>query len=728
MSINRFPDVWNDLAPLLRPRSVAIVGASPKEGSTGMQVIRNLEQLGFSGRLFPINPKYDEIAGYRCYPSLTAVRDAGEQIDEAAVLLGRSSVLPTLREAAEAGVKAVWSFASGMGEMGEEGKRLQQEIVDFCREHRMLFLGPNCVGYMNPAGHAGTYSAPMPTELRRGNIGVVAQSGYVSIAISNAARGLGFSLLVSCGNEAVVNSTDVMEYMLADPDTKVIMAFIEQFRDPEKLVEVARRAHEVGKPILLIKVGRSQIAQRAAVAHTGALAGSDAVQNAIFEKYGVIRVDDLDELYETAALFSALGGRLPKGRRAFATTLSGGIISLLGDVNDGVGLVFPPWSPEGKARAEELLGGFVNVNNPLDAWGSGHIEQFYEECLLTAAREESADMLLVIQDVPPGMSDPQVRQYSIVANAAANAAARTDKPVIWINNAATGVHPAIAAILDRAGVPVLRGTRAGLRAAAHASDFASFVPDRAEPAPSDPDALAALDALAPGGLTEYESKSVLRRFGIPCAREILCHSPEECAAAAASIGYPVALKVMSREILHKTEAGALKIGIPDEPALLRAYGEVLQNAEAYHSGCKIDGVLVQQMAPKAVAEMIVGITSDPAFGLAVVLGTGGVAAEVLRDSAIAIPPFSRDRALALIRSIRGYALLDGFRGAPRADIGALADILVRLGDLAAAGRDRIRALDVNPLLLYPEGQGALAVDALLEIRESTAGGSKARHT
>ncbi len=716
MSINRFSDIWNDLAPLFRPKSVAIVGASARDGSTGMQVISNIKQLGYAGKVFPINPKYDEIGGYRCYPSLTAVKEAGEQVDEIAILLGRDGVLPVLREAAAIGVRAAWSFASGMGEMGAEGRALQREIAALCRSSGIRFLGPNCVGYLNPSVGAGTFSAPAPAQLKKGHVGLVAQSGYVSLAIANADRGIGFSLIVSCGNEAVVNSLDVIEYMLEDPDTQVIMAFIEQFRDPEKLLQVAKRARQVGKPILMIKVGRSQIAQRATSAHTGALAGSDAVQNAIFEKYGILRVDDLDELYETAMLFSSSGGRLPRGKNAFATTLSGGIISLLGDIDETVGIRFPPWSEEGRKKAETLLEGFVNVNNPLDAWGSGHIDRFYEDCLLTAAQESAADMVLVVQDVPPGMSDAQVRQYATVANAAAGALKKTDKPVIWINNASTGVHPDIQAILDEAGVPVLRGTREALRAVANAVKFASFAPP-AEAAPAAPaEAVAAL-ASAPGGaMTEYESKKLLRGFGIPCAREILCRTADECAAAAEEIGYPLVVKLMSRDILHKTEAGALRVGIRNEAELRSACAEILANARRYRPDCAIDGVLVQQMAPKAVAEMIVGLSSDPDFGPAVILGTGGVAVEVFRDSAIAIPPLTREKAEEMIRSVRGFALLDGFRGNPRGDVAALADTLVKLGALAVAGRERINALDVNPLLVYPEGEGVLAVDALLDLK------------
>ena len=272
-------NAWQELQPLFRPEGIAVVGASAKWGP-GQQVIANLRQLGYEGEIFPINPKYSEIAGLPCYPSLTALGQAGKHVDMVAILLGRDSIPGVIAEAASIGVRAAWAFAAGFGELDANGKRLEKELVDLCHQHDIKFVGPNCVGYMNPAYNVGTYSAPAPANIRKGHVGMVAQSGYLTIAVANNERDLGYSLMVSTGNESVINSTDVMEYMLEDPETHVIMAFIEQFRDPEKLRQVARHAQEVHKPIIFIKVGRSAIAQRATSAHTGALAGSDAIQDA----------------------------------------------------------------------------------------------------------------------------------------------------------------------------------------------------------------------------------------------------------------------------------------------------------------------------------------------------------------------------------------------------------------------------------------------------------------
>ena len=543
---------------------------------------------------------------------------------------------------------------------------------------------------------------------------MVAQSGYLTIAVANNERDLGYSLMVSTGNESVINSTDVMEYMLEDPETHVIMAFIEQFRDPEKLRQVARHAQEVHKPIIFIKVGRSAIAQRATSAHTGALAGSDAIQDALFKKLGLIRVDDLDEMFETAELLCTLKDKLPKGNGVFAVTLSGGVISLLADVGEGIDLRFPAWSDEGKKVVQGLLSSYSNVNNPLDAWGSGRIEEFYETCLLTAAAEPEADIVLVVQDVPSGMSERQVAQYAIVARAAVEAAKKVNKPVVMLNNASTGFHPEIKRILDEGGVAILQGTREGLKAIANAVRFGSYkLPD--EPV-ADKAAFPELPAHTGKAMTEYQSKQLLKKYGVPCTREVLCADVEDCVRAADEIGYPVVMKVMSPQIMHKTEAKVIAVGMKDADAIRANYDRLMDNAKAFAPNAQIDGMLIQEMAGKPVAEVILGITRDPQFGPAVVYGTGGILVEILKDSTIGLPELTKEEALKMIRGTKGYRLLTGFRGAPKADVDALANTLVKVSKLAAEGADKVAGLDINPLLVYPEGEGVLAVDALIELQ------------
>jgi acyl-CoA synthetase (NDP forming) len=711
-----------DLKSLLCPGSIAVVGASENPGP-GLQVLENLKQLGYGGRVYPVNPRYRQVAGLPCFPSLTVLQGAGHQVEMVAILLNRDSVLPVLEEAGRVGARAAWAFASGFAEAGPEGGRLQERLADVCRRHDLLFCGPNCVGVLNFNGRFGAYSAPAPREIRAGSIGMVAQSGYVCIQVANAGRGLGFSQILSAGNEAVVDCADYISYLLEDPGTRVIMAFIEQFRRPGRLPELAGRARELGKPILLIKVGRTEMARRATAAHTGALAGPDDVQDALFRKLGLIRVDDLDELFETAELFDRLGGRLPAGDGVFALTLSGGIIGLLGDLGGGLSLRYPSWSEAGTRRLRDLLPPYAAIQNPLDAWGFGRVEESYAPCLSAAAEEPGADLLLVSQDVPPGMAPRQVDQYAHVARAAAQVSLGSSKPVVFLSNPSVGFHPEIRRLLAEAGVPLLQGTREGLRAIQHLITYAAY--RRAGPAQTDdsaPSAAAAAVRAAfqrpAGNLNEYASKQVLSAYGIPCSRERLCRTADEAAEAAAAIDGPVALKVVSGQIPHKTEAGVIALGLRGESEVRAAYAELLRRAAGFAPQASIDGVLCQQMITDAVAEAIVGLLVDPQFGPAVLFGMGGVLVEVLEDRSLGIPPLDRRAALQMIEQTRGYRLLQGFRGGPAADIEALIEVLIAVGRLGLDWADRIAALDINPLLLRPVGLGAVAVDALLILKES----------
>ncbi|MBA7603387.1 hypothetical protein ES703_10495 [subsurface metagenome] len=711
-----------DLRPLLIPDSIAVVGASENVGP-GRQVLENLTQLGYQGEIYPVNPRYKEVLGRPCYPSLVEVHQAGHQVDMAAILLNRSMIIPVLKEAASIGVRAGWAFAGGFGEAGAEGKALQQELVDICRQNNILFCGPNCVGYLHPNAGVGTYSAPAPVSIKKGNIAMIAQSGYLTISVANSSRGLGFSMLCSSGNEAVIDCTDFIAYMLEDPGTEVVMAFIEQFRKPERLRELAVRAREVGKPIILIKVGRSEMARRATVVHTGALAGSDDVQDALFKKLGIVRVDDFDEMFETAELFSKLLHRLPEGDGVFSVTLSGGVISLIADLGEKMNLRYPAWSEKGKGILREVLPPYAGIDNPLDAWGFGRVGETYETCLMAAAREEKADLVFVSQDVPGGMAPRQVDQYAAVARAAVKVFQECGKPVAMISNPSVGFHQDIRRILDQGKVPLLQGTREGLKAIELLIAYAAFRRDRG----FDKEDRDRLKAVRPKGgayfrsarpvLTEYMSKKVLSAYGIHCTREVLCKSAEEAIQAAKDMGYPVALKVISPQIQHKTEAGIIRLNLGDERAVGCVYEEVLESARAYDASASIDGVLCQQMVGGAVAEAIVGVLMDPCFGPAVLFGLGGVMVEILQDRALGIPPLSRGGALKMIEMTRASKLLYGFRGSPRADLGALADTLVSVGRLAVDWADRIEALDINPLLILPEGQGVIAVDALLALKK-----------
>jgi len=704
------------LSFLFKPNFLAVVGASEKLGP-GLQVIENLQALGFEGNIIPINPKYENVLGLKCFPSLTAVKEAGLPVDMVAILLGKNNVLPVAKEAAAIGVKAAWAFAAGFGETGAEGKELENKLRNLCTSNDMLFLGPNCVGYLNPNDKTGTYSAPVPREIRGGNIGMVTQSGYLGLAVANNSRGLRFGLICTTGNEVVIDAIDCMDYMLEDEKIEVILAFIEQFRRPNKLIEVARKAKKKGKPIVLLKVGQSAIAQRATITHTGALAGSDDVQNALFEKLGIIRVYDFDEMFETAELLSKVKHKMPKGKKVFALTLSGGVISLIGDLSDNLDISFPSWNEEGKTNLRGILPDFNSIANPLDAWGSGRIEKTYLPCLQAALDQPQADMVLVVQDIPDGMSPRQVDQYKVVANAAVEVAKKTEKPVIMLNNQSSGFNEEIRDIMETGNVPLLQGTRDGLLALNHLSNYAEF---RAKPVlvfSEKPNH--SVHKMLPKGkavLNEFESKKLLAKYGIPVTKEYLCRSRNEALKKAEEFGYPLVMKLISNEIQHKTEAGVVKLNINTAAEARQSYDELLCNAAAYNSKAKVQGVLCYRMIEEPVAEAIVGVLSDPYFGSAVVFGLGGIMVEVIKDRALLIPPIGREEARRAINSTKGSKLLYGFRDKPKGDIEALIDVMIKTGEMIKDLEGRIDALDINPLLILPDGKGVIAVDALISVK------------
>lgn len=448
------------LDPLFTPRSIAVIGASPN-GGAGSIVLRNMQRLGYTGTVYPINPKYKEIFGYPCYASL---RDLPAPADCAAVLLGSRSLLPMLEEAHAAGVKGVWGFASGFAETGGEGRAMQRRIHDFCHESGLLFCGPNCVGYANITDKTCMYSAPLPQAFRPGDIGVIAQSGAVLLALGNANRMAGFSRLISSGNEAALGLADYMDYLVDDDATHVIALFIETIRDPEAFAAACSRAAEKGKPVIALKVGRSELACRVAATHTGAIAGSDRILDAFFRRANVMRVNTLDDLLETAVLFSGLRGLSAGSPKVGMATVSGGEMGMLADVCADSGLVFPPVSEAGKERLRKVLPPYAPIANPLDAWGSGDLREAYPASLGILAAEEDVETLIVSQDIPGNMAPEQVEQFSDVARAAVAVRAASGKPVIVVSNISGGIDPAIGDILAQGNVPVVQGSGVGIPA------------------------------------------------------------------------------------------------------------------------------------------------------------------------------------------------------------------------------------------------------------------------
>jgi acyl-CoA synthetase (NDP forming) len=730
---------FRDLSPLLSPEAIAVVGASERHGSAGRLVLENLRNLEYRGTVYAVHPKYQEVLGFPCYPDLNSLPGP---VDSVAVLLAAETVLPTLEAAVEVGAQASWVLASGFAEAGPEGKARQADLARFAEETGLMVCGPNCIGVANLVDRVATYGVALSPATRAGGVSAVVQSGALCLGLANAAR-FGFRYLISSGNEAVLGSADYIGYLASDPHTRVIISFVEGIRSPQKFVAAAQAAAEAGKPILLVKVGRSEAARQAVQAHTGSLAGSDVVCDAVFRRLGVMRLDTLDELVETVELF--LTCPLPQDEGVGFLSLSGGQIGLVRDLAQDLGLEFPAFSEEAQQALTEILPPYNPIANPLDAWGSGDLERTYPACVEVVSREEDIQLLAVSRDTPPEVASQEVEQSLAIAKAAVQAAQETGKPVLFFSNLSTGFQQEVKKVLDEGGVPYLQGTRETLRAIHAFVRYAGFRRRAGEPIaagcpspadlpdwrrklqemrgalrPSSGQALSEVKGLVPStgsgqALSEVEGRRLLAAYGIPGPREAVVATPEEAVEAAQGIGYPVVLKILSPDVQHKTEISGVRVGLEDESAVVTAFREVTEAARKHHSQVRLEGALVQEMIPADAVEVILGVLQDPDFGPVVVFGSGGILVELLRDSSLRLPPLSHEEALKMIHETRGRRLLQGFRGRPPADIDALVDALVRLSQLAVDLGDLVSALDINPLMVLPKGQGVRAVDALVEL-------------
>lgn len=706
------------------PRSIAVIGASPNSGA-GAISINNMHRIGYTGKIYPVNPKYNEVLGHTCFPSL---HDLPEVPDCAAVLLGSSSLLPMLEQAQAFGVKGVWGFASGFAETGAEGKIIQARIHDFCRETGLMFCGPNCVGYANIADRVCMYSAPLPQEFKKGGIGVIAQSGAVLLALGNSIRKAGFSYLISSGNEAALGLAEYMEYLIDDPQTDVIALFIETIRDPEGFAAACTRAFACGKPVIALKVGRSELACRVAATHTGALAGSDAILDALFRSVHVVRVNTLDELLETSVLFSGLKGFKVTSPRVGMTTVSGGEMGMLADICSESGLIFPPLSAKGKESLRHVLPPYSPLANPLDAWGSGDLREAYPASLDILAAEEDVETLIVSQDIPGNMAPDQVEQFSDVARAAVAVRARCSKPVVVVSNISGGIAPAIQKILDEGNVPVVQGTGTGIPAIRRWMDWTAASMARLGGS-GEGEALPRLEPLPENlrqelktceGILPYAlAVRLLRHFGMPVDHERLVATLAQAKEAARHIGYPVALKTISAAIPHKTETGLVKLNLHNDAELEAAWKILEENLAAHHPDTAIEGLLVQAMAradkgSSDITETIVGAHRDPHFGVAVMVGLGGIFVELLHDVSLELAPLTPDQARRMLSGLQASQLLYGFRGRPEADTEALEDVLVRLSALCEALGEKLVSIDLNPVMVLPKGEGVRIVDIVIQ--------------
>jgi acyl-CoA synthetase (NDP forming) len=678
----------NAVERLLRPRSVAVIGASADPTKTTGRPVGYLQRHGFDGAIWPVNPRVTEIGGLPCYADVAALPGAP---DVGIVLVGPDRAEAAVRDLSARGCAAAIVLAGGFAESGGEGVDRQARLRQAAGAMRLL--GPNTIGLVNLADRIvlSASGALEVEDLATGPISLVSQSGGIlgSVLSRGAAQGIGFGRLVSTGNEADLDVADFIDALAGDDATRVIALYVEGLRRPRAFRDAVAKARDAGKRIVAYKVGRSEAGAQAAISHTGALSGADRMYDALFRQLGVIRAERFSDLLDIPAALAT--GRVAKGRRVAVLTSTGGAGALLADSFGLSGFELPP--PDA-ATAEKLaaLSGEAAVANPLDLTLAGLKPEVFRGAIAALLDSPTYDALAVV------VGSSALAQPRLAADAIADCQARSDKPVL----AYLSPHaPAIGQALQRQGVPAASAPES---AAAMLSALAA--PARAavaaQPVPP-------AEGLPSGPLDEAESKALFARFGITPVREVACATPEEAAAAAAALGAQVVVKALSRDLAHKSDVGGVRVGVAAGD-VAREGAEMLARVTAA-TGQAPAGLLVQEMVAGGV-EVILGLQRDPNLGTAILLGMGGVAAELFGDTALRLLPIDAAEAAAMVEELRGAPLLRGFRGRPRADEAALIQAVLAFARMGEALGERLVTAEINPLFVLPEGQGAKAADAL----------------
>lgn len=710
------------LNPMFKPRSIALVGASSDSTKLSGRPLKFLQQYGYPGRIYPINPNHQELVGLKCYPNLAAVPD---EIDLAVVAMAAAGVPAVIRECAAKRVKAVTVFSAGFAEMGAEGQQLQDELRRAALDGRVALDGPNCAGLLSLREKVvATFNSAMDRgALLEGPVSFVTQSGALGTYMFAAAQdaGVGFNYWVSTGNEAVLGFADYVSYFITQESTKTIIAYMEDARDGEAFKACAFEALEAGKPLIILKVGTSETGAKAAISHTGALAGADRVYDAVFEQCGVIRARDVENLFDLANICSS--GHYPKGPATAMMTISGGAGILMCDRCEEAGLTVASLSSATTAALRQVLPPFGSAANPVDVTAE----------LIAIPGMLKRSMEIVLAD--PGIDSLVIflgLQLPTGANLArdiVDMAATTKKTVVvnWI-----APPPQALSILRENEIPVFPDPARGIRALGALVNYvqrrrryltrktAKRRVDSGTAAPKErrEQADQVIQKARQEGrkvLTEGEGKGILELYDVPLPKRHLVQNADAAAQAAQELGFPVVMKIASAEITHKTEAGGVRLGIKDAQEAAQAYGEIMARAKAYNPKATVDGVFVEQMICSGL-EVILGAKQDPRFGPVVTFGLGGIFVELIRDFSLRVVPLDEEDALAMIRETKAYPLLSGYRGEQPLDIAALARAILAVSHLAEDFRQELAELDVNPLIVLPKGSGVKAVDSLVVVQ------------
>lgn len=699
------------VSALFNPRSVALIGATDKS-NWSLSIFANLHTHGFAGPVHLVNPKGGIVHGQQSH---ARIADLPDEVDLAFVMVPTPAVLDVLEQLADHGIRSAVILTAGFGEVGAEGAELERRVVELATRRGLTLLGPNGNGFINAAKQITPYGLTIPAPLLRGPVGVVLQSGALASAVLSfaQARNIGISLLVSMGNESMLTLTDAMRYLVRDPDTKVVTLFIESIRQPEEFLDVCREALAAGKPVVALKVGRSQKGSHVAKAHTGSLVGDDRVIDAIFKQYGIIRVDCLEDLIMTAGLL-AQTGPLPGNRMGFVTP-SGGACELAADRAEEEGIEIPDFAPDTVAGLQKVVPDFATVQNPLDVTGYILVNTgLLREALVVVDGDPNIDVIVLATELTRDQPEDPTRAFEM-ARGTAEAIRNCTKPVVVMGNTLVDITPFGRTVAQEVGFPgVLGGIHHALAALGRAARWSQFYREHGaevsrKPEPRGP--ALELDVEPGSTWTEHEASAFLAAHGVPVVPQELVGSADAAVEAADRLGYPVVVKLAAADIAHKSDIGGVKLRLTTAEEVRAAYDAVTTAGAV--AGAAVQGAVVQPMRGAGV-ELLVGIVRDPVWGPALAVGLGGVWVEIMRDSAVRVLPVDRGQVLDALRSLRSAAIFDGARGAEKVDLDAVADAVVAVADLALRCGDRLESLEINPLLL--RGSHVEALDALITWR------------
>ena len=697
------------LDAIFSPESVAVIGASSTPGKVGHDIFENILKGGFKGTLYPVNPSARSVLSVRCYKSIMEIPDP---VDLAMIILPPQIAVKTVDDCIEKGVKGIVIVSAGFKEVGGHGAKIEDEIAEKCRNAGIRLIGPNCLGVINPGDSVrlnASFSSRMPNK---GNISFISQSGALCTAVLDFAadRGFGFSKFVSIGNKADVDELDLLRYYHKDPETSVIMIYMEQLRYRPGFIEEVKEITSGDRPtpILVIKSGKTAAGAAAAASHTGSLAGSEAVYNAIFDQAGIIRVETVDDLFNYAVAFSAR--KIPAGNRVAIITNAGGPGIIATDMTEMSGLRLAKFSSDTDWNLHQFLPPTANFNNPIDVIGDATRDR-YEKALETVIEDENVDCVLMIL-TPQSMTDAIGTARAIV-----NTYNMSTKPIICSFMGVVDVSAGVRHLQENY-VPVYRFPEDAARALGKLYEATRWLGRQILPEYdlkfNEKRATEIVDETLAAGKTvlgEEDGQELLACYGFDIPAMKIAETPAQAVAIAEEIGLPVVMKIVSPQILHKSDAGGVKVGLKTPDVVESAFTEIMNACRQYKPDADIKGVLVQKMVPPG-QEVILGVTKYAGFGHLLMFGLGGIYVELFKNVTFRLAPIGRNNARRMIRSIKGFEILDGFRGKPKADIEKLEKLLVGLSAMVT-NHPRIKEMDINPLFVHEQGQGATVADIII---------------